>query len=157
MFLSKFSPKFGWQKIGAAGAVLGKSCTFLQNIHQWQYTILCHTIVSTLDQNLLLKLLLPVIINNTGYRCLSYGNEVWDIALNKGIQSYTRRQQYTLEWNIELELNIWNLPTILPEIDLGVMSIPCCMKAPNANQRLLMMLKWFETVVPDIDSSICHS
>ena len=42
-------------------------------------------------------------------------------------------------------------------MDRGVMSIPCCMKAPSANQRLLMMLKWFETVVPDMDSSICHS
>jgi len=27
-------------------------------------------------------------------------------------------------------------PTIRPEIDLGVMSVPCCMKAPSANQRL---------------------
>lgn len=50
-----------------------------------------------------------------------------------------------------------NSPTILPDMDLGVMSIPCCMKAPSANQRLLMMLKWLETVVPDMDSSICHS
>ena len=48
-------------------------------------------------------------------------------------------------------------PTIRPEIDLGVMSMPCCMKAPSANQRLLIILKWLETVVPDIDSSICHS
>ena len=36
-------------------------------------------------------------------------------------------------------------PTILPEIDLGVMSIPCCMKAPSANQRLFTTLKWLLT------------
>ena len=34
MFLSKFSPKFSWQKIGAADAVLSKSSDFLWNIHQ---------------------------------------------------------------------------------------------------------------------------
>merc|ERR1712012_596961 len=55
------------------------------------------------------------------------------------------------------EKNHHTPPTILPEMDLGVMSIPCCMNAPSANQRLLITLKWLLTVVPDIDSSICHS
>ena len=41
-----------------------------------------------------------------------------------------------------------NSPTILPEMDLGVMSIPCCMNAPSANQRLLITLKWLLTCLP---------
>ena len=33
-------------------------------------------------------------------------------------------------------------------MDLGVMSIPCCMNAPSANQRLLITLKWLLTCLP---------
>ena len=43
------------------------------------------------------------------------------------------------------------------QTDLGEMSIPCRMKAPSANQRLLKMVKSLVNVGPFSRSSICHS
>ena len=48
-------------------------------------------------------------------------------------------------------------PTMRPLSDLGVMSVPCCMKAPRANQRLLITENEFSTVVPPREPSIFHS
>lgn len=44
-----------------------------------------------------------------------------------------------------------------PEKDLGVMSVPCCMKAPSANQRLLITEKALATEVPPRVPSTFHS
>lgn len=48
-------------------------------------------------------------------------------------------------------------PTILPDNDLGVMSTPCCMKEPNANQKQFMREKALATAVPPNVPSIFHS
>jgi len=63
-------------------------------------------------------------------------------------------------------------PTIRPESDLnspanrlindpfnylGVMSVPCCIKEPRANQRLLPTEKELVTLVPPSVPSIFHS
>ena len=39
-------------------------------------------------------------------------------------------------------------------MDLGVMSMPCCMNAPSANQRLLTTLKWFDTLTNHTFTSV---
>lgn len=53
-------------------------------------------------------------------------------------------------------------PTIRPDRDLGDISTPCCMKAPNANQNELMMLNsltvvWVVDVVVGVEIWPCGS